>query len=398
MLWLPSLNFATLRAPARAGGSLVLPLHSRIVFEGDSITAGSSGPQFSMFALIRAMGRFFSPSGWNQGVGGQTAAQMATQVANVTALNPKVVVLLCGTNDLSGTADTAATIFANIRTCVDAYRAAGAKVVSVCVLPRNDGVWDAGEETRRLALNDLIRAQVDVTVVDVESTFNPTTMCLDGLHPNYRGAIHLGNAVGDALNTLIVGDSVLTGYDTADNFLIGASENPQLTGTGGAVGGTPTPTGQVANNWTVDHNDTTLTVVASKTTLNGRTAQRVQVSGNAAGASPRGVTFRNTVAYSGQAGEFYEVWWDMSLAAGATGLRYVAPSTDTAMMQNIGAFEYPNDVAVAGVIRPPMTNALAGVDTSVSIQVALGFTGAGGAVAADITLAAPYYRKVPVGQ
>ena len=147
MLWLPSLNFATLSAPARAGGSLVLPLHSRIVFEGDSITAGSSGPQFSMFALIRAMGRFFSPSGWNQGVGGQTAAQMATQVANVTALNPKVVVLLCGTNDLSGTADTAATIFANIRTCVDAYRAAGAKVVSVCVLPRNDGVWDAGEET-----------------------------------------------------------------------------------------------------------------------------------------------------------------------------------------------------------------------------------------------------------
>lgn len=378
-------------------GRTLLPLHSRIVFEGDSITAGSSGPQFSAFAIMRSGGRFFQPAGWNQGVGGQTAAQMATQVASVTALNPKVVVLLAGTNDLSGTADSDATIFANIRTCINAYKAAGARVVNICVLPRNDAVWDAGEETRRLALNERIRAQTDVKVVDVEATFNPTTMCDDGLHPNYRGAIHLGNAVGDVLSTMIVPTSVFTGYDGVGNFLVGSGDNPLLTGTTGVKSGTPAPTGEVATGWTLEHNaGASIVIAASKTTLNGKTAQRIQVSGTnaTAGAS---VNFRNPVVYSGVAGEFWEMWWDFSLAAGAQGLRAISASTDTAMATNAGAtVHYPNDVEVAGVLRPPMTTALAGADASVTMSGAMLFSA--GAVAADITWAGPYFRKVPAGQ
>lgn len=378
-------------------GGLKLPLHSRIVFEGDSITAGTNGPTFSLFALTRSNGKFFAPSGWNQGTGGNTAAQMATQVSSVTALNPKVVVLLAGTNDLSGTANTPAQIFADIRTCVEAYKAVGAKVINICVLPRNDATWTAlssGRKADREILNNLIRAQTDVKVVDLESTFDPTTMCVDGLHPNYLGAIPLGNAVGDVLNTLVTSSSVLTGYDTSDNFLVTASENPTFTGTGGAKSGTPTPTGNVPNNWTVQHNDA-FNVVSSITTLNGRPAVRLQVSGTNS-TNGRIVNLTNAITYSGQAEEFYEIWWDFSLAANSQNLRAISTGTDTAATPSIGFnLSYPT-TAISGVLRPPMTTALAGVDTALTIQATLTFLA--GTVAADITWAAPYYRKVPTGQ
>ncbi|KRQ99260.1 SGNH/GDSL hydrolase family protein [Bradyrhizobium valentinum] len=395
------LGVTDVRPPIAGAGPapVLLPLHSRIVFEGDSITIGSNGPTYAGFALIRSLGRFFAPSGYNQGTGGQTAAQMATQVATIAALNPKVVVLLAGTNDLSGTSDTPATIFANLRTCIDAYKAAGAQVVNICVLPRNDATWmglSAGRRADREALNALIRAQNDVAVVDLEATFDPTTMCGDGLHPHYRGAIHVGNAVGDALNTLIASQSVLSIYDTAENFLVGANENPLFAGAAGTKTGTPAPTGDVPTNWIVEHNDSGFAVVSSITTLNGRPAVRLQVSGNNT-TNGRIVNLRNVVTYAGAAGEFWEMWWDFSLAAGAQNLRAIWASTDTAAMpNNTATVLYPSDVAVAGVLRPPMTTALAGSDVSVTMQGAMTF--AAGPVAADITWAAPCYRKVPVGQ
>lgn len=382
----------------RGPGGGLLPLHSRIVFEGDSITAGSSGPQFAGYAMIRAGGRYFAPSGWNQGTGGQTAAQMATQMASVTALNPKVVVFLAGTNDLSGSADTPAQIFANIRTCVDAYKAAGARVVMLTVLPRNDATWTAlsgARQADRTALNALITAQTDVDVVNAESAFNPTTMAVDGLHPNQLGAITVGNLVGDKLATRISSSSVSALYNQSDNFLVGASENPTFAGTGGFVSGTPTPTGSVPNNWTVSQNDA-LTVVSSITTLNGRPAVRLQVSGTNSTAG-RVVNLSNAVTYPGQAGEFWEMWWDFSLASGAENLRAITASTDTAAASNAGqVVVIPNNVAISGVLRPQMSTALAGADTSVTIQGTLVF--AAGVVAADITYAAPVYRKVPDGQ
>ena len=372
-------------------------LHGRIVFEGDSITAGSSGPTYVQFALTQSGGRLFAPAGYNQATGGQTAAQMAGQVAAVTGLAPKVVVYLSGTNDLSGTADTPATIFANQRTAVNAYKAAGAVVVFVGTLPRNDATWLAlsgARQADRTTLLNLQRAQSDVRFVDLEASFNPTTMTVDGLHPNYLGAITIGTAVGNAIAAATIETSVLVGYDTAANFLVGAAENPTFTGTGGSGSGTPTPTGTIPTNWVVSQNDA-LTVVSSVTTLNGRPAVRLQVSGTNS-TSGRVVNLQNTVTYPGQAGEFWEMWWDFSLASGSANLRAISASTDTAAMPNVSSPEvYPTN-AVAGVLRPPMNAALAGVDTTVTIQGTLVF--AAGVVAADITWAAPFYRRVPSGQ
>jgi lysophospholipase L1-like esterase len=377
----------------------IFPLHARAVAEGDSITAGSSGPTYLQFAIIRTQGRYFLPSGYNLAVGGQTAAQMAepAQISAVLALNPKLVYYLSGTNDLSGTADTPAQIFANQRTSVAAYLAAGAKVVFICTLPRNDATWLGLTQARRddrVTLVNLQRAQTDVSVVDLESAFDPTTMTLDGLHPNYLGAITVGNAAGDAANLRIVSDSVLTGYNGAGNFLVGASENPLLSGTAGSKG--TGVTGDVADLWTAETNDAGITVVASKTTLNGRTAQRLVISGTNS-TNGRIVNFRNIVTYPGVAGEFWEVWWDFALASGAENLRSIAATTDTAAMPNASSSQLiPASQAISGVLRPPMTNALAGADVSVTIQGLLTF--AAGVVAADITWAAPFYRKVPGGQ
>lgn len=372
------------------GAIAPLPLHSRLVFEGDSITAGSSGPTYAQFAITGSRGRYYCPVSYNQGTGGQTAAQMATQVANVTALNPKVVVFLAGTNDLSGTVDTPTTIYNNIRTCNAAYIAAGARVINICVLPRNDATWNALSASRkadRTTLNSLIKAQTDVTVVDLESTFDPTTHCVDGLHPNYAGAILIGNAVATKLNSNIVGTDPASLYLDASNFLVGATENPGLTGTTGVKSGTPAPTGEVATGWTVSHNDG-MTVVCSKTTLNGRTAQRIVVSGTNS-TNGRVVNLLNTVTYSGTVGQVYDTWWDFSLAAGCQNLRAISASSDTTAMPNATASVNLPGTAITGVMRPPNSAALAGSDTSTSVQFVLTFSA--GTVAADITVAAPFF-------
>lgn len=377
-------------------GVPLLSMHARLVFEGDSITAGSSGPAYSQFAISRSRGRFYCPSGYNQATGGQTAAQMATQVANVTALSPKAVVCLSGTNDLSGTADTPATIFANQRTAVDGYKAAGARVVFICTLPRNDTTWtnlSAGRQADRTTLVNLQRAQTDVEIVDLESTFDPTTMCVDGLHPNYLGAITIGQAVGDKLNEIIVAGDIFADYLAADNYLFGATENPALTGTAGSKSGAGV-TGEVANLWTVEENGG-MTVVCSKTTLNGKTAQRVVVSGTNS-TNGRVVNLRNTVTYSGQAGEFYETWFEFSFAAGAANVRAITASCDTISAINASASVHYPDMALEGVIRPPSGTALAGTDTSTNVQAGMVFSA--GTVAADLILAGPYFRKVPAAQ
>lgn len=372
----------------------VLPLNSRIAFEGDSITAGSSGPTYVQFALITSGGRYYAPPGYNQATGGQTAAQMATQVANVAALNPKVVVFMAGTNDLGGTEDTPEEIFANIRTCVEAYQAAGANVVSICVLPRDDDTWNGlgtSREPDRLALNELIRAQSDVTIIDLEDSFDTDTMTVDGLHPNYTGAILIGNAVGAALSNLIVEDPITYLTDESTNILISANENPGMTGTTGTKSGTATPTGEVASKWTVSENGG-MTVVASKTTLNGREAQKITVSGTNSTAG-RVVNITNTVAYSGQAGEYYECLFDFILSSGSQNLRSIAASCDTATMPNSSTTSILPSDEISGVIRTPNSvNALAGSDVSTSVQCVLTF--AAGAVSAELVVAAPYFGKV----
>src|SRR5213082_2248249 len=70
------------------------PGENRVVFMGDSITDNWG----------RRYGKFFPGKPYiNRGIGGQTTPQMLIRFRpDVIALQPKVVVILAGTNDLAG--------------------------------------------------------------------------------------------------------------------------------------------------------------------------------------------------------------------------------------------------------------------------------------------------------
>ncbi len=402
---MPKLSDCTLKVGAAAvqaayfrGQNLAanrLPLNSIVVSEGDSITAGSNGPQWIFAASILTNGKYYWPYQSNQAVGGQTAAQMATQTAAVVALAPKVVTLLAGTNDLAGTSDTPAVIAANIQTCIDAYIAGGAEYVVLCkVLPRNDATWMAKTPERRadrVTLNALIaaKASAKVKVIDLESTFDPSTDCDDGLHPNWAGAIKLGEAFASALNALIVSGDQTGLYLDSSNMVLSA-DNPQLTGTAGSKSGALV-TGEVATGWTVETNDAGIAVDCSKVAdFNGAVGQRLQVSGTSS-TNGRVVNFRNSVVYSGSAGQKYEAWVQFELAAGHQNLRALTVSCDTGSSPNsTAAVLMPTARGLSGVLRTIVQTPLAGSDTSNNMQCFATF--AAGTVAADITWGKPFLR------
>ncbi len=110
---------ARLKAPA-AG-------ENRVVFFGDSIT--------DLWHLDRA---FPGKSYVNRGIGGQTTSQMLLRFRqDVIDLDPKVVVILAGTNDLAGNTGpmTIEAIEANFASLLELARAHGIRVVLASILP-----------------------------------------------------------------------------------------------------------------------------------------------------------------------------------------------------------------------------------------------------------------------
>jgi lysophospholipase L1-like esterase len=381
----------------------LLPLDARFVAEGDSITAGSNGPTWLWAFNVKTNGRFYMPLNYNQATGGQTAAQMATQVAQITALSPKIVSLLAGTNDLGGTTDTPATIYNNLKTCWKAYIDGGAKhVIAVCVLPRNDVAITTARNADRVTLNGLIKAKdSDATlagyadkihVVDLESVFVPATDCIEGLHPNWLGAIKLGNAIASVFNTIEQQDTALNDlFADASNLL--SSRNALMTGTTGSKSGIVTPTGQVADLWSVAENGG-MTVTCSKSTLNGAAAQRIVVSGTNSTVQ-RLVNLSVGFNFAGQIGDQFEACIDFSLAAGHAKIRDIVVNHNTAATPNNGnqSFNLDGAGAISGTIRTAPTGPLTSTVTSITLQAIVNFDV--GAVSADITWGRPYIRKVP---
>jgi lysophospholipase L1-like esterase len=110
---------AQLRPPA-AG-------ENRVVFLGDSITAGWTLPT-----------SFPGKPYLNRGIDGQTTSQMLVRFRqDVVALQPKVVVILAGTNDIAGNTGPISLedIEANFASMLDLARAHGIRVVLSSVLP-----------------------------------------------------------------------------------------------------------------------------------------------------------------------------------------------------------------------------------------------------------------------
>ncbi|MFB9054129.1 GDSL-type esterase/lipase family protein [Formosa undariae] len=133
---------AELKAPAKK--------ENRVVFIGNSITD----------FWTRNHGVFFeeNPSFVNRGISGQTSSQMLLRFrSDVIALQPKVVIISAGTNDIAGNrgAISLEGIAANIFSMAELAKANDVKVILASVLPASSYSWspsaDPGDKI--IALN-----------------------------------------------------------------------------------------------------------------------------------------------------------------------------------------------------------------------------------------------------
>jgi lysophospholipase L1-like esterase len=165
---------------------------NRVVFMGNSITEGWQ-PYFATM--------FPGKSYINRGISGQTTPQMLVRFRpDVIALDPKVVVILAGTNDLAGNTgpSTLEMIEDNLASMAELARANGIKVVMSSVLPVYDYPWKPGLEPapKIIALNKWIEsyaAQHGAIYLDYHSAMVDdrggmrSELATDGVHPNEAG-------------------------------------------------------------------------------------------------------------------------------------------------------------------------------------------------------------------
>jgi lysophospholipase L1-like esterase len=134
------------------------PGEQRVVFLGDQITElwGKGGARF-----------FPGKPYLNRGVAGQTTAQMLVRFRqDVIALKPKVVIILGGTNDLTGVLGpgTEGTVSDNIASMTELAKANGIRVVLASITPVCDCFKDqtaVRPQGKIVSLNGWIRAYAE---------------------------------------------------------------------------------------------------------------------------------------------------------------------------------------------------------------------------------------------
>ncbi len=164
----------------------------RIVFMGNSITIGwgNHHPEF-----------FEGKPYVNRGISGQTTPQMLLRFKqDVVNLNPKVVVICAGTNDIAENTGYASTqmIMDNITSMAEIATGNGIKVVLASVHPAFDYRWRTGlnPNIRIPELNAEIKKYAEtkgIVYLDYFSAMTDgnnglrTELTSDGVHPNKDG-------------------------------------------------------------------------------------------------------------------------------------------------------------------------------------------------------------------
>lgn len=162
---------------------------NRVVFMGNSITIG----------WLQMVPDFFHGKPYiNRGISGQTTPQMLLRFRqDVINLNPTVVVILAGTNDIAGNTGPATLemIQDNIVSMAELAIANGIKVVLSSVLPVFDYPWKPGLEPadKIVKLNRFLKnysAENNLVYLDYFSALAddrnglPKKYSEDGVHPN----------------------------------------------------------------------------------------------------------------------------------------------------------------------------------------------------------------------
>jgi lysophospholipase L1-like esterase len=181
----------------------------RVVFMGNSITEG----------WIREVPEFFAGRPYiNRGISGQTTPQMLIRFRqDVIKLQPKVVVILAGTNDIAGNTgpSTLEMIEDNLYSMTELAQVHGIQVVLCSVLPAVDYPWRPGlnpapkirELNRRIkeyAQNHHVIYCDYFSAMADENNGLPKKLSEDGVHPNKEGyalmAPLVESAISEALN------------------------------------------------------------------------------------------------------------------------------------------------------------------------------------------------------
>jgi lysophospholipase L1-like esterase len=193
-------DFANLARYHDANTKLAPPAkgENRVVFMGDSITDGWK------------LNEYFPGQPYiNRGISGQTTPQMLLRFRpDVIDLKPKVVVLLAGTNDISGNTGptTLETIEENLTSMVELAHANGINVVLATVMPVSDYNKD---RTGKLIIQTVRRPPTQInelngwikkfsserglvyldyfTPMADEKGLLKEDIANDGLHPNAKG-------------------------------------------------------------------------------------------------------------------------------------------------------------------------------------------------------------------
>lgn len=177
----------------------------RIVFFGDSITqdwiSDSRHPPAAQREYV------------NRGISGQTTAQMLLRFRqDVVNLQPALVLILAGTNDIAGNTGPMSleTIENNLQSMVELARANKIRVVLASLLPASDYPWRHGlqpaAKIRRLnAWIEQYARSAGATHVDFHSKLvnaeggMDAVYAADGVHPTAAGYAVMTKLAGDAI-------------------------------------------------------------------------------------------------------------------------------------------------------------------------------------------------------
>ena len=198
-----------------AKANLELKLHSktenRVVFMGNSITEG--------WVFMRP--EFFENRDYiNRGIGGQTTPQMLLRFRpDVVDLNPKVVLILAGTNDIAGNTGYTSldTIIGTIKSMAEIANANGIEVVISSILPAIEYLWKPGlnPAPKIISINKELKAYAKqnnfiyldyftAMVDDNDGLKVPDYTAADDLvHPNVAGYLVMEKLAEKAIETAL---------------------------------------------------------------------------------------------------------------------------------------------------------------------------------------------------
>jgi lysophospholipase L1-like esterase len=320
---------------------------------------------------------------------------------------PAAVFYMAGINDCttgSGATYTAAAIHENDVILHEWCRTNGAQLWLFTVLPLNaaHASYTADIRQKILDLNRLrryyARENPDVILVDAYRVcVDPSSATgdyqsgytYDGLHPSATGAYYIGKEIArlaalktNKVDILPVSQADDYGSDATNANLV---DNGLLYGTSGAKSGSPAPTGNVADGWTVTNSgctDVTCSLVAAQSGIGQ--AQRIVTVADGDGDYAQ-LALSASIHARVAEGDVIQVGADIACSS-ASAMKYIRMLVAMAaggititpeVMQTIGA-DYPATLdETTMTLLSPKIRMPASV-TSLNVQFRAGSTGAGG--------------------